>query len=195
MKVLVVHAHPSAESFNAALCDRVLSGLARGSHEVRLRRLHDEGFEPRLSAAEWLVHLDPPATKPQLASHFDDLRWCDTLVLVYPTWWGAQPAMLKGWLDRVWVKGVAWDLPEGASRLRPLLRNVRRLVAVTTHGSSWRVNAVQGAPGRRIVARGMRVICHPFCRTKWIAMYSLDSSTDARRAAFLRRVENYFARL
>lgn len=195
MKVLVVHAHPSTESFNAALCDRVLSGLSHGSHEVRLRRLHDEEFEPRLSASEWLTHLDPPETKLQLTSHFDDLRWCDTLVLVYPTWWGGQPAMLKGWLDRVWVKGVAWDLPEGASRLRPLLNNVRRLVAVTTHGSSWRVNAVQGAPGRRIVGRALRVICHPLCRTKWIALYSLDSSTDAQRTAFLRRVENYFTRL
>ena len=47
----------------------------------------------------------------------DDLRWCDTLVFVYPTWWSGQPAMLTGWLDRVLVRGVAWELPDGASRI------------------------------------------------------------------------------
>lgn len=195
MKVLVIHAHPSGDSFNTAVCDRVLGGLDEGAHEVRLRRLYDEGFDPRLTAAEWTGHLDPPETKSHLASHFDDLLWCEALVLVYPTWWGAQPAILKGWMDRVWVSGVAWELPEGASRLRPTLSNVRLLIAVTTHGSSRRINAVQGAPGRRIVRRSLRVICHPRCRTRWIALYGLDRAEPAKRAAFLKRVEKTFARL
>ena len=54
---------------------------------------------------------------------------------VYPTWWAAQPAMLKGWIDRVWVRGVAWDLDSrrrATPRLRPGLRNVCLIVAVTT---------------------------------------------------------------
>jgi hypothetical protein len=59
-----------------------------------------------------------PGTDPSIASYADDLQWCDTLVLVYPTWWSGQPAMLKGWIDRVWVNGVAWTLPDGANRLR-----------------------------------------------------------------------------
>lgn len=195
MKVLVIHAHPSRDSFNTAVCDRVLEGLDKGAHEVRLRRLYDEGFDPRLTAAEWTGHLEPPTTKSHLASHFEDLRWCEALVLVYPTWWGAQPAMLKGWMDRVWVSGVAWELPDGADRLRPILTNVRRLVAVTTHGSSRCINAVQGAPGRRIVRRALRVICHRRCRTRWIALYGLDRSKPAKRVAFLERVEKTFTRL
>lgn len=195
MKVLVIHAHPSTDSFNAAVCDRVLAGLAQATHETRIRRLYDEGFDPRLTAAEWTGHLDPPETKSHLSSHFDDLLWCEALVLVYPTWWGAQPAILKGWMDRVWVRGVAWELPEGANRLQPTLSNVRRLMAVTTHGSSRWINTLQGAPGRRIVGRSLRVICHPRCRTRWIALYGMDRAEPAKRVRFLERVEKIFSRL
>ncbi len=60
-------------------------------------------------------------------------------------------------MERVWVNGVAWDLPDGASRLSPRLKNVRRLVAVTTHGSSKLVNAVQGEAGKRTLTRSLRV--------------------------------------
>lgn len=187
-RVLVVHAHPNPDSFNHAVRRAVEAGLARGSSTVRTRDLYAESFDPRLSLAERRTHLDPPATKSDLAGHFDDLTWCDAIVFVHPTWWGAQPAILKGWFDRVWVRGVAWELPDGARRLVPALHNVRRLVTVTTHGSSRIVNAVQGSPGRRIVNRSLRAVCHPLCRTNRIAMYSVDTAAESKRAEFLARV-------
>jgi NAD(P)H dehydrogenase (quinone) len=195
MKVLVVHAHPDSDSFDHALLERVTSGLRAAGHEVRVRDLYADGFDPRLTMVEKRGHLAPPHTKPHLAEHFDELRWCDALVFVYPTWWGSQPAVLKGWIDRVWACGVAWELPEGAKRLKPTLHNVRRIATFTTHGSPWRVNALQGVPGRRIANRSLRSICHPLCRTRWIAMYSMDSSTPRDRERFLRRAERIASRL
>lgn len=194
-RVLVVFAHPAVESLGHAVLDAVLRGLDRSGHAVRVRDLYAEGFDARLTLAEKRGHLDPPETKPHLAGHFDDLRWCTDIVFVHPTWWGAQPAVLKGWIDRTWAAGVAWELPAGAKRLKPRLRNVRRLVTVTTHGSPWRINALQGVPGRRIVNRGLRVICHPLCRTSWIALYDVDGGDQESRQRFLRRVERRLARL
>lgn len=194
-RALVVFAHPSHDSLNGAALKQVISGLERCGHEIRRRDLYSENFSARLSRDEKLGHLDPPETKPQLDRDFDDLRWCDVIVLVHPTWWGGQPAILKGWFDRAWASGVAWNLPDGASRIRPGLTNVRRIVTVTTHGSPWRVNAIQGVPGRRVVNRGMRAVCHPLCRTSWIALYSVDRVSDSRRRRFLRRVERRMARL
>ena len=81
MKVLVVHSHPLDDSFAAAARDRALMGLRSAGHQVRLTDLYAEGFEPALSAWEHEHHLDPPDQKPDLARHFDDLRWCDALVL------------------------------------------------------------------------------------------------------------------
>lgn len=198
-KALVVYCHPTEGSLVSAARDRVLAGLRAAGHEVRLTDLYAEGFVPELSEWEREHHLDPPEAKatdvPDLARHADDLRWCDTLVLVYPTWWSGQPGMLKGWIDRIWVAGVVYELPSGGNRIRPLLRNVRRLVVVTTHGSSKWINALQGEGGKRVAMRGLRVLCHPIARTRWLALYKTDRTTLEQRTAFLDRVERTFTRL
>ncbi|MFM7489350.1 MAG: NAD(P)H-dependent oxidoreductase [Actinomycetota bacterium] len=194
-RVLVVFAHPGAESLNREVLRRVTSALEAGRHDVRVRDLYAEGFDSRLSRAEKQAHFDAPETKPQLASHFADLVWCEALVLVHPTWWGQQPAILKGWFDRVWAHGVAWDFPEGATRLRPRLRNIRRLITITTHGSPWYVNAVQGMPGKRLANRGLRVLCHPLCRTTWIARWGLDRENPRKTTRFFRRIDRTLRRL
>lgn len=192
-------AHPSTESFVGALRDVVAEELRLGGHEVRHRDLYEEGFSPVFTAYERLNHVGDLGVKlahlPELRSHVDDLRWCDTLVLVYPTWWSAQPAILKGWIDRVFMNQVAWVLPDGAARISPLLTNVRTLVVVTTHGSSKLVNAVQGESGKRIAFRSIRVMFHPRVRTSWIAVYGLDASTDAERASSLSSVRKRLRRV
>jgi putative NADPH-quinone reductase len=116
------------------------------------------------------------------------------LVLVYPTWWGGPPAILKGWLDRVWIEGVAYALPAGTDRVQPRLRNLRRLVVVTTHGSPKRINVIEGEPGKHLVGRQLRALCHPLARTRWIAMYGMDTADDAGRREFLTRVERRLSR-
>ncbi len=193
-RALVVYCHPSEASFVAAVRDRVVAGLSAAGAELRLTDLYADGFDPAFSATERAHHL-VEGTDPTIESYADDLRWCDTLVLVYPTWWSGQPAMLKGWIDRVWVNGVAWTLPDGANRLRPELRNVRRLAAVTTHGSSKLINMVEGESGKRTLTRSLRSMCHPLARTTWLAMYGIDNASDDERVAFLDRVEHRMARL
>lgn len=193
-RALVVFGHPSADSLVGAARDHAVAGLLAGGADVRVTDLYGEGFEPAFTADEHEHHLRAGA-HPAVAAHVADLLWCDTIVLVYPTWWSAQPAILKGWMDRVWVNGVAWELPEGAARLRPRLRNVRRLVVVTTHGSSKLVNALEGEAGKRTVARSLRAMCHPLARTSWIAMYGVDTSTAAQRRTYLDRVERRLTRL
>jgi putative NADPH-quinone reductase len=189
-----VYAHPLPDSLVAAALDRVLRGLATAGADVRVNDLYADGFEPEFTAHDKATHKDPGVV-PELQVYVDDLTWCDTLVLVYPTWWSGQPAILKGWIDRVWVNGVAWELPEGANRLRPALRDVRRLVAVTTHGSSKWVNAVQGEGGKRTFTRSIRAMCHPRARTTWIALYGVDRCGPDERADFLDRVEERIARV
>jgi len=194
MRVLVVFSHPNPESLAGAALASVLAGLARTDHEVRVTDLYADGFEPVMSADERLSHAEPGVGR-ELQRYADDLAWAEALVLVYPTWWSGQPAMLKGWIDRVWVAGVAWELPEGTNILRPLLHNVRRIVVVTTHGSSKLTNALQGEAGKRTVTRSIRTMCSRRTRTTWCALYGLDTIDDAKRTAFLDRVERTLAKL
>ena len=193
-RVLVVYCHPDPASLIAAARDRALAGLAAAGHEVRVTDLYAEEFEPALSANERRAHKAPVIT-PELRRHADDLEWAQALVLVYPTWWSGQPAMLKGWFDRMRVSGVAWELPEGANVLRPLLANVRRIIVVTGHGSPKWINAVEGEAGKRTVTRSLRAMCSKRTRTTWCAAYGLDNADAAARERFLARVGRTLSKL
>ena len=186
-RTLLVHCHPDSASFGAATRDRAVEALRARGDEVRVTDLYAVGFNPVLSADERDRHLEP-GPDPSVAGHAADLQWCERLVLVYPTWWSGQPAMLKGWIDRVWVRDVAFDLPSDSNRVHARLRNVRQIVAITTHGSSKFVNAVEGEAGKRLFSRTLRAVCHPLARTTWIALYGIDTASDKKRAAFLDRV-------
>ncbi|MEQ8439829.1 MAG: NAD(P)H-dependent oxidoreductase [Ilumatobacter fluminis] len=188
MRTLVVYCHPNPDSFGAAMRDRTLAGLRKAGHDVRLTDLYADGFEPELTVDEIERHHEP-GVAPGLESYADDLRWAEAIVFVYPTWWSGQPAMLKGWMDRVWASGVAWELPEGSNVVRPLLRDIRRLMIVTSHGSSKWINVLEGESGKRTIIRSLRAMCSRRVRTKWVALYGIDTCGPVKRADFLDRVE------
>lgn len=195
MKVYVVYCHPDPDSFTAVVRARATDELEAAGHRVRMSDLYADGFEPALSRQERLEHLAPKTTDPLVTEYCANLRWCSALVFIYPTWWSGQPAMLTGWLDRVLLRGVAWELPEGTTRITARLTNIRHLVTITTHGSSRWVNIVEGETGRRVIGRAVRVLCHRLARTTWVAMYNIDRSTEAERNAFLDRVAHRMHRL
>ena len=196
MRALVVYCHPDPGSFTAAVRDAVLDRLAAAGAEVRLADLYARGFQPVLTGTEGGAYLDCPANAAAVARDVDDLRWCDTLVFVYPTWWYGLPAMLKGWLDRVLLPDVAFLMPDGANRtIRPGLWNVRRLGVFTTCGASRWLTMLVGAPGKRTLLRGVGFLCHPRRRTAFAAHYLMDSSTAESRARHLGRVAARMDRL
>lgn len=189
MRALVVYCHPRRESFTAAVRDVVLEKLNAAGAEVRLRDLYSEGFNPILSAHELEIYEDCDKNQEPVAAYCDDLQWCDTLIFVYPTWWYGLPAMLKGWLDRVLVPGVAFLMPDEVnSDIRPGLRHIKRLGVFTTCGASFWLTHLIGAPGRRTILRGVGLLCAKGARKVFTAHYLMDSSTDATREKHLRRV-------
>lgn len=189
MKVLMISAHPSEKSFIGTLRSEVLNELKDLNHEIRHRDLYSENFNPVFSAYERLNHVGDLAVKlqnlPDLQSHVEDIQWAEALVLVYPTWWSGQPAIMKGWIDRVLMNEVAWMLPEGAARIRPLLTNIRKIVVVTTHGSNKFVNAVEGEAGKRTAFRSIRLMFNRRTRCHWIGFYRLDHIPHDKRGKLL----------
>ncbi len=189
MKILVVYCHPCADSLTAAVRDRVLKALAAGDHDVRMIDLYDEGFDPVMDDRERRGYHTPGENEKPVAAHLENLKWAEALIFVYPTWWFGLPAMLKGWLDRVWVPYATFLLPEPGRVVQPVLDNIRLIVAVSTCGAPWWMLKFTGDPGRRTLLRGMRAICARNCRTLWLAHYRIDSSTPESRRKFLDRVE------
>jgi putative NADPH-quinone reductase len=173
-RIVVVHCHPIEGSFTAAARDRALMAVRRPGVTVDVIDLHADGFDP--------VRPDPVT----VAAHRSLLGLADGLVLVYPTWWSAQPAMLHGWVEAV--------LPRSILRERPLA-GVRRILAITSHGSPKWLNALEGEAGKRLVTRYLRRGAHRSCRTDWVALYGLDRNGEDARRRHLDRVARRADRL
>ena len=189
MRALVVYCHPRPDSYTAAVRDVVVERLEIAGAEVRVQDVYAMGFDPVLGAQEHRDYEDEAINQRPVARELEDLGWCDTLIFVYPTWWYGLPAVLKGWLDRVLVPGVAFLMPDAAnSNIRPGLTHIKRLGVFTTCGASWWLTRLIGAPGRRTILRGIRLLCAKRCKTAFAAHYLMDSSTPESRAAHLIKV-------
>ena len=196
MHAAVIVAHPRADSFCHHLAGRAVAGLRASGHEVEVVDLYAQGFRAAMSPEERRAyHSADPVLDPQVADHAALVRRVDTLVFVYPTWWSGLPAILKGWLERVMLPGVAFRLDERTQRVRPALTHVRRIVGISTYGSPrWYVGLVNDN-GRRTLCRALRVSSGARTRTRWLALYGMDTTTDDERADFAAGVERTMADL
>ena len=196
VKLLVVYCHPVSASFNALLRDTVVETARRGGHEVRVIDLYAEAFDPVMDEQERLDYHRPGVNEIPVKKHLERLRWCTGLIFIYPTWWYGQPAMLKGWIDRVWVPHASFALPTDKIEWAPHLTNIRLMGVVTTLGSPWWWWTVgMGAPGRKVILRSLKLCCHRRCRSFWLALHRMDSTTAEERYAFVERVRRRIQRL
>ncbi|MEN5074885.1 NAD(P)H-dependent oxidoreductase [Isoptericola cucumis] len=137
MKVLWVLAHPEPRSLTGRLRDDGVQALRAGGHEVVESDLYAMGWNPVVTAADFGAAVDGPAGPASADRHagdrldvaaaseralrsgtlaadvraeHDKLAWADTVVLQFPLWWHGVPAIMKGWLDRVFVQGYAYGV-------------------------------------------------------------------------------------
>jgi NAD(P)H dehydrogenase (quinone) len=190
MKVLVVLAHPNPDSFSHAIVDKVSATLSDCGHSVSVIDLYAVGYSPAMTRGELAAYpTSEPAIDPMVIEHTRLIQECSAIVFVYPTWWSSMPAILKGWIDRAILPGVAFSVDPETLKLQPGLTNVRRLIGITTFGGPQLASLVVRDNGSKIVTRSLRAICHRRCRTTWLRLFNIDSSTPAEREKFLQRVE------
>lgn len=196
MRALVVYCHPRQGSFTEAVRDVVLAKLREARAEIRVLDLYARGFSPVLTARELECYEDEAVNQSGIEGHVEDLAWCDTLIFIYPTWWYGLPAILKGWLDRILVPGIAFLMPNANnSDIRPGLTHITRLGVFTTCGASWWLTRIIGAPGRRTLMRGLGFNLNLRARRVFAAHYLMDSSTPRSREKHLQRVRAKMRRL
>jgi putative NADPH-quinone reductase len=195
MRVLVIHSHPVTDSFSGALRDSAIEGARAAGHDVRVLDLGVMSFNPVMSAEELRGYKAvTPVANEDLTVHIDAVRWADVLVFVYPTWWSALPAQLKGWLERVMRPGVAFVFDED-NKVRPGLRQVRRIVGITTYGSKWPYVKLMKDSGRRTLLRALKLNTSWRTRSKWIALYGIDGASEEKRTHFLAEVRRSMEKL
>jgi len=191
----VIHSHPVTDSFSGALRDSAIEGARAAGHDVRVLDLGAMSFNPVMSAEELRGYKAvTPVANEDLTVHIDAVRWADVLVFVYPTWWSALPAQLKGWLERVMRPGVAFVFDED-NKVRPGLRQVRRIVGITTYGSKWPYVKLMKDSGRRTLLRALKLNTSWRTRSKWIALYGIDGASEEKRTHFLAEVRRSMEKL
>ena len=196
MLVQIVYCHPLSDSYCHALFRTIEEGLQQGSHQVVATDLYGEQFDPVLSPEERRSYYHEPYDAAAAAAQIELLRRTEAIIFCFPQWWFAMPALLKGYFDRVWAPGVAFEHDLARGRITPLLTHIRLFGVVTTYGSPWWiVRLVAGDPGRKILMRALKPMCGRGTRSFYLAHYEMDRSTPASRQAFLARVRNVVSRI
>lgn len=189
MHLLVVLAHPLKESFAASVARTVVAALEGKGHTVDFLDLYAEDFDPRLSASERASFItgsyDLAAMQPYVAR----LKAAEGLIFVFPQWWFNLPAILKGFVDRVFVPGAAYDYAADGIKLVPKLDRLRHFWVFSTTGSPWWVvKFYMGDPLRRQLKRGIAAYCGKRVDFRMTSLHSMDDTTQASRERFLDKV-------
>lgn len=194
MRVLVLYSHPVETSYQAALHTEVVARLKAAGHEVDDCDLYAEGFDPVLSREERLGYHDVTTNQIALKSHIDRLMRAEALVLCFPTWCFGLPAMLKGYCDRVFMPGVAFDISDPAN-VRPSLTHLKRIAAVVTYGRPRWVAWWMGDPPRKIVTRYLHRLTGGKAKVDYHAYYHMNIATRPELDRFRQRVGSAMAKL
>jgi putative NADPH-quinone reductase len=188
VRFLVLYAHPNPESYAAALHRLIVDTLKECGHEVDDCDLYAEAFQPVLSLEERRKYNDENASHPEVEEHIRRLKAAHGIVFVFPAWWYGMPAILKGYLDRVWIPGVAFRMVDG----KPVshVHHLQRFGVVTTYGAPRSINEVLvGDPNRRALMKGLGHLVSKSARRLWLAQYGMDSIGAEARARFLTQVK------
>jgi putative NADPH-quinone reductase len=195
MKCLVVVAHPLGDSLCTATAVKVVATLRECGHEVEVENLYESGFAPALTPAERRSYYRPPFDDGAVRGEADRLLAAQGLVLVFPTWWFGLPAMLKGWFDRVWAPGIAYDHADDLGPIRPRLHGLRKAMAITSLGAPWWADRlVMGRPVRRQLKTALLGTCAPRCDFEMFSLYRAEKLAVEEVERFRHRIERALRR-
>jgi NAD(P)H dehydrogenase (quinone) len=189
MLIQVVHCHPLTDSYGHALFKTVVASLETSGHQVIATDLYRENFDPVMREDERRGYYHAPYPGDAVAAYAAELLRAEGIVFCFPQWWFSLPAVLKGYFDRVWAPGVAFEHDLAGGRIKPLLTNIRLFGVVTTYGSPfWLARFIAGDPGRKVLMRALKPMCGAGVRSFYLAHYDMDRSTAQTRQAFMERV-------
>lgn len=140
MKCLIIMAHPLKNSLCKQLGHHVETILTRHGHKTAVEDLYADNFNPVLSVAERESYYAEQYDISGVSEQAERLVASEALVLVFPTWWFGFPAMLKGWFDRVWSPGIAYDHANDFGPIIPRLDKLKYVLLITTLGAPWWVD-------------------------------------------------------
>lgn len=147
MKILIIYAHPESQSMNSAMFNSAIDTFTKAGHEVKISDLYAMQFNPVSDRSNFTTVDNPAFFKQQLEEVYatqlngftasieeeqQKVEWCDLMIWQFPLWWFSVPAILKGWVDRVFAMGRFYK--NGSIYENGIFRGKKALLSLTTGG-------------------------------------------------------------
>ncbi len=193
MKCLVVIAHPLESSLCKYLAEKTIAHLKNKGYQVTIKDLYNEGFDPVLNKVERESYYKEEFNGDHVTNDIEQLKEAESLVLIFPTWWFSFPAILKGWFDRVWAPGHAYEHASDYGPIKQCLSNLKEMKVVTTLGAPWWVDTfVLRKPVKKTLKYALLGACATNCKFKMLSLYNSEKLNKSKVDKFIGKIESNF---
>jgi NAD(P)H dehydrogenase (quinone) len=182
--ILIINANPVKNSLSESMAKHYLQAAESAGAQCKLIHLNDLDFDPILHNG----YRKSPEMEKDLIQIQQDIKWANHLVLVYPTWWNTYPALLHGFIDRVFTPGFAFKYRENSKFWDKYLTGKSARLIVTMDSPTWYYKLLVGKPGHRAMKKGIL----EFCGIKPVKITNfgeVKSSTPEQREKWMNKVK------
>ena len=148
-KILLINGHPDKESFNYAIADSYRKGAEKSGAEIKEIRIGDLNFNPNLQFG----YRKRMELEPDLIIAQKKIKWADHIVWIYPVWWGSYPAIMKGFIDRTFLPGFAFQKRENSVWWDKLLPHKSSRIITTLDQPGWYYRWIYGRPSHNTMKK------------------------------------------
>lgn len=182
-KIAIINGHPNKESFNFGVASAYKEGAVKSGAEIKEIIIADLNFNPNLQFG----YQKRMELEPDLIKAWEIIKWADHLVWVHPVWWGGLPALMKGFIDRLFLPGFAYKYRENSVWWDKLLKGKTAHIITTLDQPGWYYWLMYGKPS----VNQLKKSTLEFCGVKPVKVTYLGiikDSKEEQRAKWLERV-------
>jgi NAD(P)H dehydrogenase (quinone) len=183
-KIAIINGHPNKDSFNFGVAEAYRLGAVETGAEVKEIVIRDLNFNPNLQFG----YQKRMELEPDLMKAWEIIQWADHLVWVHPVWWGGLPALMKGFIDRLFLPGMAYKYRENSVWWDKLLKGKTAHIMTTLDQPGWYYRLFFGRPS----VNQLRKSILEYCGVKPVKLTYIGvirNSKDEQRAQWLRKVK------
>ena len=183
---MIINGHPNKESLSFAFAEAYKRGALEGNFEVQEIVISNLKFNPNLEFG----YQKRTELEPDLLESWEKIKWADHLVWIYPVWWGGIPAMMKGFIDRIFLPGFAFQYRENSIFWDKLLKGKSAHIITTLDQPSWYYWLVYGRPSVNQLKKSTLQFCgiNPV-KVSYFGI--VKSSNEATRLKWISKVEAF----
>lgn len=182
MRIFILLGHTDTETLSGAFADRYEASARSAGHEVRRMNIGEMHFDPILHQGYKVIQQ----LEPDLEDFKENVRWCEHFVIIYPIWWSAMPAMLKGLFDRAWLPHFAFNFADHGLTWKKLLSGRTARIITSANTPPWLMYFMYGSPTAHL---SLSVLEFAGIRTRATLFGPSERASAATHAKWIAKVE------